>query len=365
MLLAIAVGGVQAQHLNPAAPTDRAMAPPFVLRGAGATFPYPIYYRWFARFDKQRNGVKVEYQAIGSGGGIAALRAKTVDFAATDAPLTPQEQAALPLPVKQIPTAGRVLAVIYNLPGVGTGLRLTPQIIADIYLGKIRRWRDARIRSLNPDRQIPDLPVTPFHRIDGSGDTYLFTHFLSKVSTEWISSPGSGRSVQWPIGYGAGHGPGVGGMVRGTPGGIGYEDFAYAIGNRYTYAAIRNRAARYVLPGVASGDAALLSVADALNRDVTASTVDAPGANSYPICGLTYVIIPQTGRPSARQTARLWSWAMQPAQQAAVRAFYFIPLPLPLARHNMVALSTVFANRAWYRSAAFSQTTTHQFGVLR
>jgi len=310
------------------------------IKGAGATFPAPIYSKWFAKF-QQTNGTAVDYQAIGSGGGYNALKNKTVDFAASDAPLSPSEEAQLGQPVVHIPTVGGAVVLTYNLPGVPSGLKLTGDIIAGIYLGKIRSWNDAALKAINPGVTLPATPMQPMHRSDSSGTTYIFTHYLKSVSGEWAAGSGAGKSVSWPVGLAGSHNDGVAALVKRTPGGIGYVELAYAVQNHLAYASVRNKAGSFVVPSVESTEAAINQYVAELRRNIKTPTVNAPGAGSYPICSLTYILIYKNGVGQSGLATKLWSWALQPAQQAEARSLYYAPLPSALVQINLASLKSV------------------------
>jgi phosphate transport system substrate-binding protein len=310
------------------------------VRGAGATFPAPIYTKWFGQF-QQATRTAVDYQAVGSGGGINALRNKTVDFGASDAPLSAEEERGMGGPVIHIPTVGGAVVLTYNLPGVPTGLKLTADVIAEIYLGKITSWNDARIKAINPGVGLPAPPIQPMHRSDGSGTTYIFTNYLKAVSGEWAAGAGAGKSVNWPTGLAGKGNPGVAALVKRTPGAIGYVELAYAIQNNLAYASVRNKAGKFVVPTVESTTAAIEQYVGQLKRDIKTPTVNAPGAASYPICSLTYILIYKNGVGQAGLATKLWSWALQPAQQAEAPSLYYAPLPLALVQINLAALKSV------------------------
>ncbi|MCX7942304.1 MAG: phosphate ABC transporter substrate-binding protein PstS, partial [Dictyoglomaceae bacterium] len=256
------------------------------LTGAGATFPYPLYSRWFYDFEKE-TGIKINYQAVGSGAGIQQIKAGTVDFGATDALLTGKEQEESGLIM--IPTVAGAVAIIYNLPGIGKGLKLTRELIADIYLGKVKKWSDPKITVINKDLKIPDLPIVVVRRADASGTTAIFTEFLSKVSQEWKEKVGSGTSVNWPVGIGGRGNAGVAGYVQNTVGAIGYVELAYAEQNNIPYAQIRNKLNNYVYPTIETVKSAASFYK--IPEDFYVYIVDAPGRNSYPIAGYTFLLI--------------------------------------------------------------------------
>ena len=308
------------------------------IRGSGATFPAPIYSKWFAAFQSATK-VAVDYQAVGSGQGINALKNRQVDFGASDAPLSPQEEAAMPEPVVHIPSVGGAVAVTYNLPGVPVGLKLTPELLSGIFLGKVANWADPKIKALNPGVNLPAIAIQPIHRTDGSGTTYIFTNYLKKASGEWAAGPGAGKSINWPVGLGGKGSQGVDAVLARTPGAIGYVELAYAVAQKLPYAAIRNRAGAFVMPSVETTTAAINDYAGALARDIKTPTVDAKGKNSYPICSLTYILL---FRNSARPDAvKLWSWAMTPAAQGQAAGLYYAPLPASLVKLNEATLKTV------------------------
>ncbi|MCX7597491.1 MAG: phosphate ABC transporter substrate-binding protein PstS, partial [Armatimonadetes bacterium] len=260
------------------------------LQGAGATFPAPLYTKWFYEYNKAHPNVRINYQGIGSGGGIKAITAKTVDFGASDAPLSAAEKAAMPGPVIQLPTVGGAVAIAYNLP-LNKQLRLTPQVLAGIYLGQITRWNDAKIQAINPGVALPNKAITVVRRSDGSGTTFLFTQYLSAVSPTWKSQVGFGKEVNWPVGQGGKGNPGVAGLVKQIQGAIGYMEVAYALQNRLPVALLKNRAGHFVGPTVAATTAAIQGALQRLRKDLAAPVVNASGAKAYPIAGLTFVIV--------------------------------------------------------------------------
>jgi len=255
------------------------------LTGAGATFPYPLYSKMFDEYGKEYK-VKVNYQSIGSGGGIQQLKARTVDFGASDAFMTDADMAGLPA-ILHIPIAAGATVVTYNLPG-SPELKLTPNVTADIFLGVITRWNDKRIAGLNPGVALPDLGIVVVHRSDGSGTTSMFSDYLSKVSADWKTKVGSGTSLSWPTGIGAKGNAGVAGMVKQLPGSAGYVELIYALQNSLPYAALRNRSGTFVKPTLASTTAALNV---AIPADTRVSLTDTAAPDGYPIAGLTWVLV--------------------------------------------------------------------------
>ena len=300
------------------------------LTGAGATFPYPIYSRWFADY-AQKTGVKINYQSIGSGGGIRQLSEQTVDFGASDAPMSDAELAkAKGGPVLHIPTVLGAVAVTYNLPGVSQSIRLTGDALADIFAGRITKWNDARIAALNAGAKLPATDILVVHRSDGSGTTYIFSDYLSTVSPSWKQAPGKGKELQWPVGLGAKGNEGVAGQVKQTPGAIGYVELAYAKQNALPVVALRNAAGQFVAPSVESATAAAAGAAAELppNTDYRVSIVNAPGASAYPISSFTWLLVYRTQSDTAkgRKLAEFLRWALHEGEGSAA-ALDYAPLP--------------------------------------
>jgi len=311
------------------------------LTGAGATFPYPIYAKWFDAYNRA-TGVQINYQAIGSGGGIQQLKNGTVDFGASDAPLNNVEMRSMPGAVAHIPTVAGAVVLAYNVRGMGNGLRLSGDTIAGIYLGQITRWNDAKIAALNPGKALPNQAIAVGHRSDGSGTSYIFTSYLKSVSPAWARSVGAGKSVDWPTGIGGKGNDGVASIVKQTPGSIGYVELAYAVQNHLSYGPIRNRAGAFVMPSVASIGAATVGASKMMARDVRVSTVNASGARSYPIVGFTYLLVYKNQRDKAKgqQLLKFINWAMGPGQRFAAPLLYG-PLPRSVVRINQNALRSI------------------------
>ena len=307
------------------------------LEGAGATFPKPIYSKWFSAF-KAATGTSVNYNPVGSGAGVKALKDKTVDFGASDAPLSSAEEGQMPGGVVHIPTVGGAVVLGYNVAGVPANLKMTGEIISEIYLGKIKTWNDNKIKAVNPGVTLPGTTIVPIHRTDGSGTTYIFTHYLKKASQEWAAGPGAGKSVNWPIGLGGKGSDGVAAQVKHSDGAIGYFELAYAKANNLPFAEVKNKAGKYVVASPASTTAAISQYVSQLNADIKTPTVDAPGADSYPICSLTYILLYKNAKPSA---VKLWDWAMKSAQQGDAAGLYYAPLPASLVKRNEAVLKTL------------------------
>ena len=344
-LVGVAIGGVVLAGAALGAGTMGAgAAGPVVLNGAGATFPYPLYSRWFAAYNRLHPDVRINYQSIGSGGGIAQVQRGTVDFGASDAPLSDDQLKAMGKPVLLIPTVAGAIAMTYNLPGVGTGLRLTPEDVVDIYMGEITRWNDRRIAVNNPGTKVPDAPITVVHRSDGSGTTFIFTTFLSEVSQAWRDKVGRSTSVEWPAGLGGKGNEGVSGLVKQTPGGIGYVELAYVVQNHLTYAVLRNRDGQWVAPSLSTTTAAAAGGAQriAQTNDVRVSIAYAPGKNTYPIAGFTYLLVPQNQPDEAKGKALaefLW-WAIHDGERDAPQLLY-APIPASVVAIDERIIKTV------------------------
>jgi len=257
------------------------------LLGAGSTFVYPLFSKMFSQYAKAKN-VKVNYLSIGSGGGILQLTNKTVDFGGSDAPLNLEQSKKIGVPVLHIPMASGAIVITFSIPGVTSGLKFTPPVIADIYLGKITNWNDAKIQSLNKGVKLPDLPIVVMHRSDGSGTTFILTDFLSKVSPEWEKKVGKATSVNWPAGLGGKGNEGVAGLVKQTPGGIGYVELAYAFQNKMPVCQIENKAGKFITPNLASTTAA--GSID-LPADAKVSLTNTSNKDGYPIASFTWALI--------------------------------------------------------------------------
>ncbi len=300
------------------------------LTGAGATFPYPLYSKWFDAY-ATKSGVKINYQSIGSGGGIRQLSEQTVDFGASDAPMSDDEMAkAKGGAVLHIPTALGAVAIVYNLPDLGAPLKLTGDVIAAIFQGQITKWNDARIAALNPTAKLPATDILVVHRSDGSGTSYVFTDYLASVSPAWAAKPGKGKEVQWPVGLGAKGNEGVAGQVKQTPGAIGYVELAYATQNKMSMASVKNAAGEFVAPSIASVTAAAAGAAGKLpaNTDYRISIVNAPGAGAYPISSFTWIIayVKQADAAKGKKLTDFLRWALADGQ-GMESALDYAPLP--------------------------------------
>lgn len=313
------------------------------LTGAGATFPFPLYSNWFATW-AARSGVRINYQSIGSGGGIRQFTKGTVDFGATDAPMKDDQMAAVAGNVLHIPTVIGSVALTVNLPTLaGRRLRLDAATIAAIYLGHITSWQDPRLRTLNPGVRFPDLDIVVVHRSDGSGTTYVFSDYLSKVSAEWAREVGRGTAVRWPAGLGGKGNEGVTAQVKLLEGSIGYVETGYAIANGLPFAEVRNAAGQWMVPTLESATAAAMSVDWRPESDFRVSITDAAAPGAYPITSLTWLLIyrdnPDTR--AARELRDFLAWMISPEAQEQARQLHYAPLPpaiLQLVRDRIGSL---------------------------
>jgi len=312
------------------------------LTGAGATFPYPIYSKWFSDYAKS-TGVKINYQSIGSGGGIRQLSEQTVDFGASDGPMSDQELAnAKGGPVLHFPTVMGAVVVTYNVPGLTRPLNLTGDAIADIFAGKITKWNDAQIVAQNRGVALPNSDILVVHRSDGSGTTYIFSDYLTSVSPSWSSTLGKGKEIKWPVGLGGKGNEGVAGQVKQTPGSIGYVELAYAKQNSLPFANIRNAAGRFIAPSIASVTAAAASMKLPKNTDYRVSIANAPGKDSYPISSMTWILVYQN-QPDRVKGAKLVNflrWAYKDGEKT-VASLDYAPLPAPMVAQLQNRLKTI------------------------
>ena len=288
-----------------------------LVNGAGATFPYPIYSKWFDEYTKVDPSVRFNYQSIGSGGGIMMLKNQTVDFGASDAPLNQQQLQAMPSSVLHFPSVMGAVVLAYNLPDVKQKLRLTGPVIADIFLGKIVKWSDPEITQLNPGVALPDDPIVTCHRSDGSGTTYIFSDYLSKVSSEWQQKVGKGTSLKWPVGLGGKGNEGVTGLVQQTPGALGYVELIYAIKNNIPFPDIKNHDGNWITASLAGVSAAAAGAAANMPSDFRVSITDAPGADSYPISSFTWLLVYKDQKDKAKGEAlvKFLKWALTDGQK--------------------------------------------------
>jgi phosphate transport system substrate-binding protein len=296
-----------------------------MINGAGATFPYPIYSKWFDEYAKVDPSVRFNYQSIGSGGGIKQILAQTVDFGATDGPMSDENLGKAPGKILHIPTVAGAVVLTYNLPG-NPALKLDADAITGIFLGQIKKWNDPKLAALNSGEKLPDQDIVVVHRSDGSGTTFIFTDYVSKVSGEWKQKVGNNTSVNWPTGIGGKGNEGVSGQVKQTPGAIGYVELIYAIQNKMPYAEVKNSAGQFVKPTAESVTAAL-AAAD-IPDDFRFSMTNAPGKEAYPIAGATWLLVYEQQKDAAKgkKLVAFLKWAMGDGEKMA-KDLDYAPLP--------------------------------------
>ncbi|MBS1717033.1 MAG: phosphate ABC transporter substrate-binding protein PstS [Armatimonadetes bacterium] len=322
--------------------TDAAPTQSVAITGAGSTFVNPAMSKWAYMYQQDHPGITVNYQSVGSGAGIAQYKAGTVDFGATDAPLSDKDLAEMPSPTIHVPVIAGCEVLAYNLPGVENGLKLSEDVLADMFLGKIKVWNDPRIVSANPGMTLPSTPITIAHRSDGSGTTFIFTDYLSAVSPAWKSGPGKGKTVNWPVGVGGKGNEGVAGLIKQTPGAIGYVELAYAVQTKLNYGPIRNKSGNYVTPSIESTTAAVNAAAEALKKDIRVSIVNQDGKDAYPIAGMTYVLLSKAPKDQVKAKAvkDFMTWVLGPGQKTAIDLQY-APLPDAVVTLNTASLETI------------------------
>ncbi len=310
--------------------------------GAGATFPYPIYSKWFDEYHKAHPDVEINYQSIGSGGGIRQLLAGTVDFGASDMPMTDEQLHQAKIEILHFPTVLGAAVPTYNIPGVDQELNFTPEALAAIFLGKTTKWNDPEIAKANPGAPLPGNDVVVIHRSDGSGTTYIWTDYLSKVSEEWKRGVGSNTSVNWPVGLGGKGNEGVSGLVKQTPNAIGYVELIYAIQNHLAYGRVKNAAGEFVKVDLDSVSAAAAGAAKTMPDDFRVSITNAPGKNAYPISSFTWLLIPGKINDAAKRKALkdFLHWMLMDGQKYAEPLAY-APLPKAVASKELKVISQI------------------------
>jgi phosphate transport system substrate-binding protein len=312
------------------------------INGAGATFPYPIYSKWFAEYNKLHPNVQINYQSIGSGGGIRQVTNQTVFFGATDGPMTNDQLLAAPGKILHFPTVLGAVLPIYNVPEVTQELKFTGPLLADIFLGKITKWNDPAIAKVNPGVSLPGSDITIVHRSDGSGTSYIWVDYLAKVSPEWKQKVGVATSVNWPVGVGGKGNEGVSGLVRQTPGSIGYVELIYAIQNKISYGAVQNMAGEFVKASEQAVSAAAAAAAAKMPPDFRVSITNAPGAGVYPISSFTWLLLYENPKDKVQAKIMLdfMHWALTDGQKFAGQLGY-APLPDPVIKLEMDALKKI------------------------
>ena len=311
------------------------------INGAGATFPYPIYSKWFSEYNTLHPDVQINYQSIGSGGGIRQLQAQTVFFGATDGPMTPEQMQQAPGKVLHFPTVLGAVVPVYNIPNV-TEVKFSGPVLADIFLGKITKWNDANIAKLNPGVTLPATDITVVHRADGSGTTYIWVDYLSKTSPEFLKRVGVNTSVNWPTGVGGRGNEGVASTVKQTPGALGYVELIYALQTKQPYGSVQNMAGEFSKASVDSVTAAAAAAAKQMPSDFRVSITNAPGKGVYPISSFTWILLYENAKDKAQAKAMVdfMKWALTDGQKFAPELGY-APLPADVVTLEMAALAKV------------------------
>ncbi len=287
------------------------------INAAGATFPYPIYSKWFDEYHKLHSNIQINYQSIGSGGGIRQFTAKTVDFGASDGPMSDEQLSKAGFKILHFPTVPGAAVLTYNIPGVSADLNFTPDALAGIFLGKITKWNDPAIAGANPGVKLPADDIVVIHRSDGRSTTYIWTDYLSKVSPEWMSKAGKGTSVNWPVGLGGKGSEGVSGLIKQTPDSVGYVELIYAIQNKLPYASVKNSSGAFVKASLESVSAAAAAAASSMPDDFRVSITNPPGKAAYPISSFTWLLIPAKIDDASKRDAikGFLNWMLTDGQQ--------------------------------------------------
>jgi phosphate transport system substrate-binding protein len=311
------------------------------INGAGATFPYPIYSKWFAEYNKLHPNVEINYQSIGSGGGVRQISAQTVFFGATDGPMTNDQLLAAPGHILHFPTVLGAVVPVYNVPGAGAAVKFTGPMLADIFLGKIARWNDQAIAKVNPGVNLPATDITVVHRSEGSGTTYIWVDYLAKVSPEWKQKVGINASVNWPAGVGGKGNEGVAGLVQQTPGAIGYVELIYALQNKISYGPVQNMAGEFVNADVSSVTAAA-AAATSMPKDFRVSITNAPGKGVYPVSSFTWILLFENpkNKAHAKVMVDFMKWALADGQKFAAGLGY-APLPAGVVKQELDQLAQI------------------------
>jgi phosphate transport system substrate-binding protein len=315
---------------------------PVQLNAAGATFPNPIYSKWFDEYHKMMANVEINYQSIGSGGGIRQLMAHTVDFGASDMPMTDQQLQQAGFKILHFPTVLGAAVPSYNVPGVSTDLKFTQHALAGIYLGTITKWNDPEIKNANPGVNLPNIDIVVLHRSEASGTTFIWTDFLSKVSPDWKNKIGSNASINWPVGLGGKGNEGVTGLLKNTPGTIGYVELIYAIQNNIPYGEVQNASGQYVKASIDSVTAAAAGAAKSIPDDFRVSITDAPGKTAYPISSFTWLLIPAQIQDAGKRDIikGFLKWMLTDGQKDCAGLSY-APLPAPVVAKELKAIALV------------------------
>ena len=312
------------------------------LQGAGATFPNPLYQKWVSEYGKLHPDIRIDYQSIGSGGGIKQIQEQTVDFGASDAPMTDADLKAAPGAILHIPTVLGAVVVTYNVPSITQPLNLSAEVVADIFLGKIKKWNDPRLKQDNPSADLPAADITVVHRADGSGTSFVFTDYLSKISPEWKEKVGSDKSPKWPVGQGGKGNEGVTGQIKQQPNTIGYVELAYAARNNLPVALVKNAAGKYVAPSIDAVVAAAASASAQTPEDLRVSITNAAGESAYPISSYTYILVYKEQKNADKGKALvdfLW-WGIHDGEQYA-KPLLYAPLPEDIVKRTEAKINSI------------------------
>ena len=311
------------------------------LNGAGATFPYPMYSKWFSEYHTAHPDIEINYQSIGSGGGIRQVLAGTVDFGASDGPMTDEQLSQAKVKILHVPTVLGAVVPAYNVPGVGEEMKFTPDVLSGIFLGKITNWNDKAIAAANPGVKFPDQPIIVVHRSDGSGTTYIFTDYLSKISSEWSGGVGKGTSVKWPVGLGGKGNEGVAGVIRQMQGAIGYVELIYAVQNKIPYGSVKNASGNFVKASLDSVTSAAGSM-KSMPADFRVSITNAPGKDAYPISSFTWLLIPAQSKDAnkGKIIVDFLNWMVDSGQKMTA-ALTYAPLPENVAQQVKAEIKQV------------------------
>ena len=315
---------------------------PISLQGAGATFPNPLYQKWLSEYGKLHSNVRIDYQSIGSGGGIKQIQAQTVDFGASDAPMTDAELQASPGELVHIPTALGAVVITYNVPGLTQPLNLSAEVVADIFLGKIKKWDDPKLKQDNSGATLPATDIAVVHRADSSGTTYVFTDYLSKVSAEWKSTVGADKAPKWPVGQGGKGNEGVTGQIKQQPNTIGYVELAYADQNKLPVALIKNGSGKFIEPSIDAVTAAAAAASASTPDDLRVSITNPTGDGVYPIASYTYILVYKQQKDAAKGKALvdfLW-WGIHDGEQFA-KALQYAPLPKEIVTRAETKINSI------------------------
>ena len=314
------------------------------IQGAGATFPNPLYQKWVSEYGKQHSHVKIDYQSVGSGAGIKQIKERTIDFGASDSPMKDEDLKAASGEILHIPTVLGAVVLTYNLSGVSQPLRFAPDVVADLYLGKIKNWNDARLKADNPAVSFPNADITVVYRSDGSGTSAVFTDYLSKVSPEWKDKVGTGTSPKWPVGIGAKGNEGVTGQVKQTPNTIGYVELAYAVQNKLPAALIKNKSGSFVEPSIDAVTAAAAGSLATTPDDLRVSITDAAGATAYPISSYTYILAykAQPDQVKGKTLVDFLWWGIHDGEKFA-KELQYAPLPEEIVKRAEAKINSMTA----------------------